>query len=181
LFKKRALCLLQKRFMAILTIIFLFFTRKGVIECCLRRRWVSLVAGSLRNTGLGSERAVKITHNTNTLGVVIISSSSIIIVTCMNDCRRGLDWWMDLLTTYTPDLQVQVITASPLISTIHKWPQHPPSPCPRWMRVRAIRTSHRINASQIFAGKLEVANVPVIDACDSVVEKWLRVRRVQFY
>jgi hypothetical protein len=35
----------------------------------------------------------------------------------------------------------------------------PITPCPRWMRVRAMRTSHRINASQIFAGKLEVANV----------------------
>jgi hypothetical protein len=23
------------------------------------------------------------------------------IVTCMSDYRRGLDWWLDLLTTYT--------------------------------------------------------------------------------
>jgi hypothetical protein len=27
------------------------------------------------------------------------------IVTCMSDCRRGLDWWFDLLTT-------QLITTS---------------------------------------------------------------------
>jgi hypothetical protein len=73
--------------MAILTVIFLLFTGKGVIECYLRRRGVSAVAGSLRNAGLGAERAVKITHDTNKLGVVVI-----IIVTCMNDCRRGLDW-----------------------------------------------------------------------------------------
>jgi hypothetical protein len=31
---------------------------------------------------------------------------------------------MDLLTTYTHDLELQAITASPLISTIHKSPQH---------------------------------------------------------
>jgi hypothetical protein len=23
------------------------------------------------------------------------------IITCMGDYRRGLDWWLDLLTTYT--------------------------------------------------------------------------------
>jgi hypothetical protein len=38
--------------------------------------------------------------------------------------REGLDWWMDLLTTYTHDSELQAITAPPLISTIHKSPQH---------------------------------------------------------
>jgi hypothetical protein len=46
-------------------------------------------------------------------------------VTCMSDYRRGLDWWMDLLTTYTYDSELQAITAPPLISTIHKSSQHP--------------------------------------------------------
>jgi hypothetical protein len=32
---------------------------------------------------------------------------------------------MDLLTTYTYNLKLQAITAPPLISTIHKSPQHP--------------------------------------------------------
>jgi hypothetical protein len=31
---------------------------------------------------------------------------------------------MDLLTTYTHDSELQAITAPPLISTIHKSPQH---------------------------------------------------------
>jgi hypothetical protein len=41
------------------------------------------------------------------------------------DYRRGLDWWMDLLITYTHNSELQAITAPPLISTIHKSPQHP--------------------------------------------------------
>jgi hypothetical protein len=36
-------------------------------------------------------------------------------VTCMCDYRQGLDWWMDLLTTYTHDSELQVIT-SPTIN-----------------------------------------------------------------
>jgi hypothetical protein len=32
---------------------------------------------------------------------------------------------MDLLTTYAHDSELQAITAPPLISTIHKSPQHP--------------------------------------------------------
>jgi hypothetical protein len=43
----------------------------------------------------------------------------------VRDYRRGLDWWMDLLTTYTHDSELQAITAPLLISTIHQSPQHP--------------------------------------------------------
>jgi hypothetical protein len=43
------------------------------------------------------------------------------------DCRQNLDWWIHLLTTYTHDSQVQAITVPPLISTIHKSPEHTPS------------------------------------------------------
>jgi hypothetical protein len=39
--------------------------------------------------------------------------------------RRGLEWWMNLLTTYTHDSELQGITAPLLIFTIHKSPQHP--------------------------------------------------------
>jgi hypothetical protein len=42
-----------------------------------------------------------------------------------SDSRRGLNWILDLLTTYTHDSELQAITASPLIATIHKSPQHP--------------------------------------------------------
>jgi thiaminase len=43
----------------------------------------------------------------------------------MCDYRQGLDWWMDLLTTYTHCLWLHSIIAPPLISTVHKSPQHP--------------------------------------------------------
>jgi hypothetical protein len=36
-----------------------------------------------------------------------------------------MDWWMDLLTTYIHDSELQVIKAPLLISTIHESPQHP--------------------------------------------------------
>jgi hypothetical protein len=38
-----------------------------------------------------------------------------------------LAWILDLVTTHTHNLDVQAITAPPLISTIHKSPQHPVS------------------------------------------------------
>jgi hypothetical protein len=38
----------------------------------------------------------------------------------MSDYRRDCDWWMDLLTTFTHDSDLQAIAASTLISTIHK-------------------------------------------------------------
>jgi hypothetical protein len=43
------------------------------------------------------------------------------------DYRWGMDWWMSLLTTYTHDSELQVITVLLLISTLHKSPQHLPS------------------------------------------------------
>jgi hypothetical protein len=36
----------------------------------------------------------------------------------MADYRRGMDWWMDLLTTYTRDLELQAITALSLMYTL---------------------------------------------------------------
>jgi hypothetical protein len=50
------------------------------------------------------------------------------------DCRGGLVWRMDLLTTYTYHWELQVITTLSLISTIYKTPAHaeccPHQPCP---------------------------------------------------
>jgi hypothetical protein len=36
------------------------------------------------------------------------------------DYRRGLGWWMHLLTTYTNNSELQAITAPPLISALYK-------------------------------------------------------------
>jgi hypothetical protein len=36
------------------------------------------------------------------------------------DYRRGLDWWVDLLTTYTYNSELQVITALSLICTLYE-------------------------------------------------------------
>jgi hypothetical protein len=47
------------------------------------------------------------------------------IVTCMSDYRQGLGLRLDLLTIYTHELELQAITTPPLLSTIHKSPQHP--------------------------------------------------------
>jgi hypothetical protein len=41
------------------------------------------------------------------------------------DYRQGMDWWMDLLTTYIHHLELQVITAISLISILYKSQQHP--------------------------------------------------------
>jgi hypothetical protein len=40
------------------------------------------------------------------------------------DYRRGLDWWMDLLTTYTYDSELQAITALSLIYRLYKSLKH---------------------------------------------------------
>jgi hypothetical protein len=46
-------------------------------------------------------------------------------VTCMHDYRWGLDRWLDLLTTYTHDPELQAVTVPPQFSAIHISPQHP--------------------------------------------------------
>jgi hypothetical protein len=40
------------------------------------------------------------------------------------DYRRGMDWWMYLLESYTQHSELQVITTLSLISTLYKSPQH---------------------------------------------------------
>jgi hypothetical protein len=46
------------------------------------------------------------------------------IVTCMCDYRRGLDWWLDLLTTLPHVSKLQATTAPSLISPLHKSLEH---------------------------------------------------------
>jgi hypothetical protein len=36
------------------------------------------------------------------------------------DYRRGMNWWMDLLSTYTHHSELQVVTAPRLIFTLYK-------------------------------------------------------------
>jgi hypothetical protein len=38
----------------------------------------------------------------------------------MCDYRRALGWWMDLLTTYTHDWELQALTTLSLIYALHK-------------------------------------------------------------
>jgi hypothetical protein len=42
----------------------------------------------------------------------------------MCDYRRGLDWWMDLMATYTHDSELQVITTPLLIYALQSSLQH---------------------------------------------------------
>jgi hypothetical protein len=64
----------------------------------------------------------------------------------MCDYRRGMGWWMDLLTTYTHHLEIQVITTLSLISTLYKSLQHPlsffqpamSSPAVPWQRLLTV-------------------------------------------
>jgi hypothetical protein len=46
----------------------------------------------------------------------------------VHDYRRGMDGWMDLLTTYTHDWELQVITALSLIYKLYKEPHAKSSP-----------------------------------------------------
>jgi hypothetical protein len=66
------------------------------------------------------------------------------------DYRRNMDWWMDLLTTYTNHSELQVIAALSLISKIHKSPQHPLSlfpPCSAFISRSLATASNRENSS----------------------------------
>jgi hypothetical protein len=46
------------------------------------------------------------------------------------DYRRGMNWWMDLLNTYTHHPELQEITALSPFSTLYKPPQHSLNPFP---------------------------------------------------
>jgi hypothetical protein len=51
--------------------------------------------------------------------------SNVLSRVCVCDYRRVMDWWLDLLTTYTPNSELHAVTTPWRISTIHKSPQHP--------------------------------------------------------
>jgi hypothetical protein len=84
------------------------------------------------------------------------------IVMCRGDYRRGLDWWMDLLTPYTHDWELQVITAPSLISTILKSPQHPLSLFPAWcvFTSRSLSTALTVEILQFHALRCSAHSLP---------------------
>jgi hypothetical protein len=58
------------------------------------------------------------------LSCILVTIHQHIVTWYACDYRRGLDLWIYMLTPYTHDLEVQVIIAPPLISTIHKLLTH---------------------------------------------------------
>jgi hypothetical protein len=53
-----------------------------------------------------------------------VRTHSTILSRFRGDYRRSMDWWMDLLTTYTHHSELQVITALLLISTLYQSLEH---------------------------------------------------------
>jgi hypothetical protein len=91
-------------------------------------------------------------------------------VTCMNDCGRGFDLWMDLLTTYTYDSELQAITAPPLLSTMDKSLQHPLSPFPacyvfisRSLGTASNSGDSSASRAQVLSSQLPVQNCLTTD------------------
>jgi hypothetical protein len=80
-------------------------------------------------------------------------SGRILLSRSMCDYRRGLDWLLDLLTTYTHDLELRAITAPLLISTIEKSSQHPISLFPACcvLTSRALATALTLEILQVHA------------------------------
>jgi hypothetical protein len=73
-----------------------------------------------------------------------------------------LDWKMDLLTTYIHDSEIQAITAPPLISTIHKLPQHPLSLFHSVMSLPAVPWQRHLTVEilQLHAHKSSIHRLP---------------------
>jgi hypothetical protein len=56
-----------------------------------------------------------------TVGIASIQTLKLLyIIMFMSNYRWGMEWILDLLTTYTHDSELQAITALLLISTIHR-------------------------------------------------------------
>jgi hypothetical protein len=82
---------------------------------------------------------------------------------------RVLDWILDLLTTYTHNLELQAITAPPLIPTIHKSSQHPLSlfqpavfsPAIPWQKFLTVEIlQHHTLKSSLNGSSLPTASFP---------------------
>jgi hypothetical protein len=98
-------------------------------------------------------------------------------VTCMCDYRRGLDWWMNLLTTYTDDSELPAITAPPLISIIHKSPQHPLSLFPACciFTSRSLATASNSVESSVSRAQILRSQPPVQNSLSSLSQVKVKV------
>jgi hypothetical protein len=67
---------------------------------------------------------------------------------------------MDLLTTYTQHLEVQTITAPPLIPTIHKSPQHTLSSFPACCVFTSRSQATASNSGDSSASRAQVFSSP---------------------
>jgi hypothetical protein len=83
------------------------------------------------------------------------------------DYRRGLHWWMDLLTTYTHNSELQAITAPSLISTIHKTPAKPFPACCVFTSYSLSTASNSGDSSASHAEVLS-SQPPAKDSTDSL-------------
>jgi hypothetical protein len=70
----------------------------------------------------------EMTENSYGKWVKRFSEKPVDIVTCMSDYMWGLDWRVDLLTTYTHDWELQAVVVTPLISTIYRITTAPAKP-----------------------------------------------------
>jgi hypothetical protein len=66
---------------------------------------------------------------------------------------------MDLLTTYTHNLELQVITALSLISTVYKSPQHPLSPFPGCCVFNSCSLATAYNSGDSSASRTHVVTL----------------------
>jgi hypothetical protein len=83
------------------------------------------------------------------------------------DYGQGVDWWMDLITTYTHHSEVQLITAPLLISTIHKLPQHMLSIFPACcvLASRSLATAYSNGDSSTCRAQVLLSQPPVQNSC----------------
>jgi hypothetical protein len=99
------------------------------------------------------------------------------------DCRRGIDWWMDLLTTYAHNSELQVITALSLISTIHRSPQHSLSLSLACcvLTNRSLAMASNSGDSSASCSQVLSSHLPVQNSCQlSLLSLSCRVQRTRF-
>jgi hypothetical protein len=82
---------------------------------------------------------------------------------------RGVDWWIDLLTTYTHNSELQVITALLVISTLYKLSHHSLSLFPACCSfiIRSITTATNSGGSLVSSPQVLLWQPPVQNSTHS--------------
>jgi hypothetical protein len=85
----------------------------------------------------------------------------------MCEYRQGMDWWMDLLKTYTHHSKLQVITGLSLISILYKSPQHPLSFLPACCIIisRSLTTASYSGDSSASRVQVRSSQTPAQNYC----------------